>query len=78
MEKDNSYSENMNDPTLCQCIIVHDNSFIELRDCLIRSVLDDTLLFDTLEDFISKEMQLQPSTTGETDQIKQDFYDFMK
>ena len=28
------------------CVTVNENSFIEFRDCLMRSVLDDQLVFD--------------------------------
>jgi hypothetical protein len=44
----------------------------------MRSVLDDELLYKELEKFLEYAMGDERATTGETEYIKQDFYDFMK
>lgn len=60
------------------CFDVKNNSFIEVRDCHMRSVLDDDLLYIELEKFLAYALKDSRASTGETDYIKQDFYDYMR
>jgi len=44
----------------------------------MRSVLDDELLYIELEKFLAYALKDSKASTGETDYIKQDFYDYMR
>jgi hypothetical protein len=52
------------------CFDVRDDSFIEVRDCLMKSVLDDELLYIELEKFLAYALKDSRASTGETDYIK--------
>jgi hypothetical protein len=44
----------------------------------MRSVLDDELLYLELEKYLAYALKDSRASTGETDYIKQDFYDYMR
>ena len=75
-ESGSTSNPNMDNPF--SCFTICNNSYIEVRDCHIRSVLDTELLYSELDDFIAHTFREYIASTGESDQIKQDFYDHIR